>query len=37
LARAYLDGAHADVQFVGDDLIEFAGNHQFHDLAFSGG
>ena len=31
------DGAHGDVQVVGDDLVEFAGENEFHDFAFARG
>ena len=33
----HLDGAHADVEFVGDHLVVFAGEDAVHDLPFPGG
>ena len=35
IGSVHLNCAHADIQFISDYLVEFAGQHKFHNLSFS--
>ena len=37
IGSMHLDCAHADVQFVGNHLVEFAEQDELHDLSLAGG
>lgn len=34
VGTVHFDGPHADIQFVGDDLVQLAGENPLHDLPF---